>query len=117
MKFKLEIDLDAVGTYPEIEAAISQSLQLYHDAISLGGVPANEDEGIIRNDEGHTVGTWEVTDDKPVDPIERMYDEAFEDDGTDAACDEFVPTVALSALCDACGEPYNDHSTAAKGSH
>lgn len=112
MKFKLEIDLssDAMSTYPEIEKAISRSLQLYHDAISLGGLPVDEDEGTIRDVDGNPVGEWSVTE-TPIDDEDEDYA------GTAAACDEFVPTVALSAFCDACGEPYSDHSTAAKGSH
>jgi hypothetical protein len=78
MKFTLEINLenDAVATYPEIEQAITRSLQLYHDAISLGGLPGDEDEGIIRDEDGNQVGQWAVTDNS-ADPIERMYNDAF----------------------------------------
>lgn len=62
MTFTLEIELgnDEMQTYPEIEKAISSSLQLYHDAVSLGGVPVDEDEGTVRDGNGNTVGKWTV---------------------------------------------------------
>ena len=62
MKFTLEIELgnEAMQRYPEIAKAIQSSLLTYHDAVSLSGAVMAEDSGTVRDENGNTVGRWEV---------------------------------------------------------
>jgi hypothetical protein len=111
MKFTLEIELgnEAMQTAEDVAEFLREKLVRRVEACTFD-LP--EGPYLVKDRNGNTVGEWSVTetsmDDEDVDDY---------DDGTAAACDEFLSTLALSASCARCGEPYNDHSTAAKGSH
>jgi hypothetical protein len=63
MKLSLEIDLNEnpLPTYREIRKMISQSLDLYHNAVALEEPAAEDDTGVILDPDGKHSGGWRVT--------------------------------------------------------
>ena len=71
MKFRLEIQLgnEAMQTRLDLETALRP---LGHNLAYMCDPPEDGDEGTIRDENGNTVGKWEVVEDKPA---RLVYDE------------------------------------------
>lgn len=92
MQFTLTIELgnDAMQTRADIESALRK---LGQDCRYMSDPPEDGDEGRIMDDNGNSVGKWEVTETPSGDPIQRMYDEALENEPQDASDDTPEPRV------------------------
>jgi hypothetical protein len=68
MKLLIEIELDTDERmyYSELGRMVEKSLRLYHDAVAMGELPANEDSGVIHDTHGNQVGNWKATNELPI---------------------------------------------------
>jgi len=106
MRFSLEIELGnaEMQSFQDLRDALKQvATKLGSRQHCLGGAPSDGDGSKIMDGNGNTVGKWELTD-TPADPIERMYAEAFEDDGEDEKKFITVDSVTVEDICEQCGK-------------